>query len=1549
MNDIANYNAQIAQILHQQQALQENTIQQALSYCNAQKLNLAQVLIQRKVLPAQYVAQVIKMIHTRQGLNETHANSTSTVQEEPSKSIVKTIGKYEIISELGRGGMGVVYKVKQPGINRVLVLKTLLSNISSDPVSVKRFHKEAQMISALQHPNIIPIYDFGEENGFPYFVMQFIEGIDFQELIDKNTCERDELLQILIKVANALDHAHKNGIVHRDVKPANVFLDKNNNPYLADFGLAKMSDKSSSLTQSGAIIGTPFYLSPEQVRGHRKNIDHRSDVYALGIILYKLITGQFPFVDNQFSALYKKILQEMPTAPRKINREVSKELNFICLKTIAKNVEDRYQTAASFSQALQAYLAGEKQNIGKERMAFETKLWWNTYKKTVTAVVALCITVIAMFAWWQVAKYQTSETAQRERIYYNAYDLMRGEKYDLALQKISQIKSNTSRFTALKARIYQLTGEINKAQKLFTKALQAQDKDNEVLFLYAQFLYDTQKYQKALQYANHIVKNSRETAKYYRLRAAIYEKKQRQKFATRDRVRAKKIEDKKIAIELKQLHKYQNTNVDKALAIASQLTITFPRRAIGFRERAQIFLRKNKWDLAINDLQTAVKLEPIPKDYKNLGDIEYKIGNESQALSYYKKYDSLEKIVESGTLNKVLSLQVNLKKYLEAKETWKSITAKSAINLLQISRVYYYLQDYKNAKKFLQQIATSDEKLQTEVLYYTAITYYESGEKNKALTLLKKLFAQKNALNHEKFLVPFYLGEWEFDNKNYEAAFEYLQTAATLNGEHAQTNFLLANCHRLRKKYTKAIELYTKAIELEPWIDTYYKERAFCYISVNQKRRANDDFLHCIELDIGNLYLASYVYNNMIRQSNIFERFVLKKMLRGRVFLNYVDDKIDLFFKEKTILSRRYAQTATLQNAKQDPKNIERAQRLIDTLKTSKEKQIDDIAREGLMGMFMIQEVRDKLAQITKDKSLDNSVRQKFQAIYNDIRQQYITNQKAYFRKIISRYYMTEDNSTLLSLHSNKQINIDVLQQIMINPWEDMITRFFAGQIIVEIARNDVRNFFKTAYQSESPLTKLLINTLSMKNNLNLKFEIPQRIPADTPVFLQAKLAESLPVNHNLLKYLLQSDDAKISLPAAQKMWLAGKKTPQAILLRYCKDSRETIHAYALDTLWNLQKFPRPFQQQIVEKYTQVLVAGADHSSQKVKRVALSRMKYFTKPEFVKKLKKYAWSKETPVRLQSIFSLAIQGEITSLIPIISNPEENLALRAAPMIYFESDHKNNTPIFDIITSAQKLVQDDNPTMRSIMIEYLMRASRGRLIKFFLSHIDQNNPKSAWAMANGLIECDIEISNLLLKLCKHKHKMVRRAATMSLVHNYLRHKKIKELDALHKKLRKADKKMRTFAAFGYSFRVYHNLYSAKYFASNINNFENNNTYIKFLQKLESHFSNKKLHETSQYKMCLDRAVELDPQNDRCLLEKAIADYLLQQPQQSLQTLQKIKRENCLQQYWMAKAHLKLRNLEAAQENIKKAILSQPWNAKFLKLKSQIATQKNLDKGK
>ncbi|WP_372371028.1 tetratricopeptide repeat protein [Candidatus Uabimicrobium sp. HlEnr_7] len=1057
-------------------------------------------------------------------------------------------------------------------------------------------------------------------------------------------------------------------------------------------------------------------------------------------------------------------------------------------------------------------------------------------------------------------------------------------------------------------------------------------------------MYDTKNYSKALKYINYIIEKSPKEAKFYHLRASIYEKKQRKELAARDKTHATKIEDITISVQKKLLVQYQDTNLNKALSLASQLAISYPHRAIGFRERGRILLRKNKWQSAIPDLQTAIRLNAIPEDYKMLGYLEHKIGNKSDALLCYQKSDAMSRISDDVSLQIMLALQVNLKKYQSAIATGKRISAKVPQDLLQIARAYYYLQNYSKAKKLLQQIMSLKGKLQIETLYYQAITLYESGEKEIALPLLKSLANNPKALDHKKYIVLFYLGQWEFANENYESAFKYLQIAVQLNNEHAQTNFLLGKCYHLRQEYQIAVELYTKAIHLEPWVGIFYKERAFCYNELKQTRRANHDFLYAVELNIDNLYTVTNVYENMIFEEDPFERFSWKKMLRGRIFHTYIEKDIDLFSEEKKKLSRSYSQAATLRNTIPDSKDIERAQRFLETIRTRQERGVDEIAYDGLKGMFIIERVREMIKETIKEENLSPQIQEKLRSLNVDVRDKYIENQKAHFRKIISRYYMTEDHKTLFSLYNNKEINIKVLQKVLLDPWEDMITRFYAGQILFRIARSKLIKFFQQVYETQPQTTQLLIKILIQKNNRKTTQLALQKIPQNTPAFLQVQLVEMLPTNHPLFDSLLNSSYPKVSLSAARKMWLVGDRQPQKLLLKHSQSSNKIMRAFALKALWSIDQFPQKFKKQFIDEHNQILLLAVEDQEPLVRKVALSKMKSLEKPIFIKKIKEHIRNDEVAVRLQALFSLTVQGDMMYLLNIAANTKEYPALRLAPLIYFEkTKNKNNASLFEVVKVIKKLAKDKAQSMRFITIEYLMRTSKGNLIKYFLDDIDMKKINSAWAMANGLLECRGEVSDLLLELSKHKSERVRAAAYMSLVNNYVQHQKIKKLNKLHKFILKQDSKTRSHAAFGYSFYLYKYNYLANLFSSNINSFENNGNYLQFLETLEKRLPRMSLKERRIFQMCTQKAAELAPQNDRYLLENAVIEYLLGNASTSLVVLERIKQKNSLVLYWMTRAYMKQNKFSLAQQKIKQAIKKQPWNEKFIKLKLQITLQK------
>ncbi|MFM8319965.1 MAG: protein kinase domain-containing protein [Chloroflexota bacterium] len=262
---------------------------------------------------------------------------------------VTRVGRYTTIKELGRGGMATVYLVRDPQDQRLYALKCLPSQFNHDPQFRDRFLRECRTVAQLHHPAIIPIYDFGEDERTPFLVMRYMPGGTLAERIARGPLASDEALRILKPVAAALDYAHQQGIVHRDVKPANIFFDEQGQPRLGDFGVVQLAEATRSFTGS-AVIGTPAYMSPEQVKGGRK-LDGRSDVYALAMVLYEMLSGRPPYAgETPTQQMMKHVLEPVPLI-RQDNPQISPVLERILAKALAKDPAERYATASEFIQA----------------------------------------------------------------------------------------------------------------------------------------------------------------------------------------------------------------------------------------------------------------------------------------------------------------------------------------------------------------------------------------------------------------------------------------------------------------------------------------------------------------------------------------------------------------------------------------------------------------------------------------------------------------------------------------------------------------------------------------------------------------------------------------------------------------------------------------------------------------------------------------------------------------------------------------------------------------------------------------------------------------------------------------------------------------------------------------------------------------------------------------------------------------------------------------------------------------------------------------------
>ena len=353
------------------------------------------------------------------GAKELNPEAVSTRSDCPLQNSANYFGNYELLEEIARGGMGIVYRARQLNLNRVVALKMILRGRMASGSEVKRFLTEAEAAANLHHPNIVAIHEVGVHEGYHYFSMDLVTGKDLAQIVRDNPLPAARAAQYVKVTAEAIHYAHEQGVLHRDLKPSNVLIDENDQPRITDFGLAKQLKSGSDLTLSGQVLGSPSFMPPEQATGKRTEVGAHSDIYSLGAILYHLLTARPPFVAETLQGTLVQVVENEPLSPRALNARVPPDLETICLKCLEKSTARRYRTAQELADELGRFLRAEP-IIARPIRAPERMWRWAKRNRVLASSMTAAVVFLTMLtlgssiATWRILTAQKAERVQRE-------------------------------------------------------------------------------------------------------------------------------------------------------------------------------------------------------------------------------------------------------------------------------------------------------------------------------------------------------------------------------------------------------------------------------------------------------------------------------------------------------------------------------------------------------------------------------------------------------------------------------------------------------------------------------------------------------------------------------------------------------------------------------------------------------------------------------------------------------------------------------------------------------------------------------------------------------------------------------------------------------------------------------------------------------------------------------------------------------------------------------------------------------------------------------
>ncbi len=1180
-SEMVQLNLRIARIVGQQKLVPTEVLRSLLQQCNRDGKNLGQRLVRDHYLKMSDFAQIIQQ-----------TQDTATVKDaaalRPGSQSVglggKNFGPYQIIGEIARGGMGVVYRARIPEEDRVVALKILLTGASATTPQIKRFIREAKATAALQHSNIIPIYASGQEQGYHYFTMRCVTGGSFKKIIENSLMSLQQKLTIFIKVSRALAYAHRQQIIHRDIKPSNILLDHDGEPYLADFGLAKFIDSSSALTQTGSTIGTPFYMAPEQISGSKKS-SKSSDIYSMGVMLYQLLTGSLPFRAENMVQLYAMISDREPPSIRNSNPDIPPVLETICLKAMEKKSKYRYASADALADDLEKFCRGERVKV--RRSVFpRIKRYYRRHQTQVYGLGSVLVVIMLLLLGWhwyrETGKKQLALQAGMELQIERARQIFARDSGQATrmLEKLLHQLPQSYRLCLELGNCYQKQEQIAKACLLFDRALRLAPDHPEVLYAKSVFHYHCKEYPIALQLIDRYLKQHPRLSPGYRHKAEILRKLGQSQAAQECLRRANQLQEQKIQGAFAAIESQAQKQDTAALTALHDFIRRYPDYARAYRLRARLYYCRKQRQEALQDIARAIELDPRGEYYRCQGDWLFQSGYYQQAAASWRQAIKRDagKMERLQLQRSLATVAMKLANYQRAYQLYQSLInsgQQTADLYLQAGAAAYHARKYAAAAKHLQQ-ALSDRSLPAplkgESLYYLGLL----AEKKQRTSTAIKLWTRAIAC-HPRQQATLYslLGQTCYRLNQYRLARKYLQSALQLRPDSAKLLWLSSCCHRHFQDNTAAIAAISRSIELEPWNHHYYFLRGQLYSKLDDLSKAEKDFFCCLRLNPSDLQPFFSILENTFARG-IPEDFQKLQVFIGNLSCAIANPaQVELFASRIASLSASCIRESLIAGQQHKPKakpenkgDTRQYHLFVKSLISSESPAVHSMAYTALLARYRQGNLRRFIRETARKSGYPASIRRRLEYIRDCLDQRFLDDEKVHLRHLLARYYSGSDHYGLLQLFHKGEDGIHCLAGIMSDQQENPIIRYWAALALFDLRQPHALRLLREKLATADASTQVLAAIA-----LGKPHEIWRRDIAKLPqTFIRYIAVSKAAAAATPQQLALLLSDPKIEVRLAAAAWLRPSGNPEAetVLISGFTHAIPEIRAYAVAHYWDL-------------------------------------------------------------------------------------------------------------------------------------------------------------------------------------------------------------------------------------------------------------------------------------------------------------------------------------------------------------------------------------------